>query len=31
MERSEIQESASWLSVSPYFAALHTGYLVPLL
>ena len=26
MQRSEIQESATWLSVPPYFAALHTGY-----
>ncbi len=26
MQRSEIQDSAPWLSVPPYFAALHTGY-----
>jgi hypothetical protein len=26
MQRSKIQESALWLSVPPYFAALHTGY-----
>jgi hypothetical protein len=28
MQHSEIHESASWSSVPPYFAALHTGYLL---
>jgi hypothetical protein len=31
MKRSEIRESASRLSVPPYFAALHTGYVQRLL
>jgi hypothetical protein len=26
MQHGEIQESTTWLSFPPYFAALHTGY-----